>query len=270
MSLNRLISLNKLTFGMMPDSVEHSNELKNREKREFEKIVREKPQTIARPEVVQPKLNYNEIIQIDFPINQYFKEQTTKRQIVLHHTVSGRGAVGDINWWRERPERIATAVIIELNGDIYQLFSSRYWAHHLGTRVSNNLALNRASIGIELDAWGGLVESNGKWYPARWNGNKHIANTNIRPIENVEIYSDGYRGFYGYEKYSDKQIESLRKLLVYWGDVHNIPLRYNETMWEVSQSALRGEAGVWSHTSFRQDKSDVHPQVELIEMLKSL
>ena len=41
-------------------------------------------------------------------------------------------------------------------------------------------------------------------------------------------------------------------------------------MWEVSAEALKGKQGVWSHTSFRFDKSDIHPQPEIIEMLKSL
>ena len=270
---NRIVSLNKMTFGMMPDTVEHAQALKDKEKKELEKVVREEPEiNVVAPEPKLPKLRYEEIIQVDFPENRYFKEQTDKRQIVLHHTVSGRGVAGDINWWKQNPQRIATAVIIEWNGDIYQLFSSRYWAHHLGVRAANNRALNEASIGIEIDAWGGLIKYNRKWYPARWDENKrkHVADTRIAPIKDVVTYPDGYRGFYGYEKYTDEQIESVRKLLVYWGKHYNIPLKYNDDMWEISQKALRGDAGVWSHTSFRQDKSDVHPQKELVDMLKSL
>ena len=251
----------------MPDTVEHAKVLKDKEKDGLEEIIKQ-PEVVVEPEL--PKLRYEEIIQVDFPEDRFFKEQTTKKQIVLHHTVSGSGAAGDINWWKQNPQRIATAVIIEWNGDIYQLFSSRYWAHHLGTRAANNRALNMGSIGIEIDAWGGLVKYNRKWYPALWDGKKHVANTKITPIKNVQTYCDAYRGFYGYEKYTDEQIESVRKLLVYWGDVHNIPLDYNETMFEVSSAALSGTPGVWSHTSFRADKSDVHPQPELIEMLKLL
>ena len=265
MWLNRLVSLNKLSFGMMPDTVEHAAAVKDREKKEMESVVVEENQKKKLPE-----LKYEEIIQEDFPENLYFKEQTKKKQIVLHHTVSGRGVGGDINWWKQNPQRIATSIIIDWKGNIHQLFSSRYWAHHLGVRAPNNRALNMASIGIEIDAWGGLVKYNRKWYPARWDGNKHVANTRAKPIEDIQIYSHPYRGFYGYEKYTDEQIESVRKLLVYWGDVHNIPLHYNETMWDINVDALNGEPGVWSHTSYRADKSDVHPQPELIEMLKSL
>jgi len=43
-------------------------------------------------------------------------------------------------------------------------------------------------------------------------------------------------------------------------------------MWDVSQRALSGEPGIWTHVSYRQKpgKTDCHPQPELIEMLKTI
>ena len=38
----------------------------------------------------------------------------------------------------------------------------------------------------------------------------------------------------------------------------------------ISKNAMNGVPGVWTHTSYRNDKSDCHPQKELIEMLKRL
>ena len=263
------ISFNKTTFGVLNDTEGQAKVIKDNEKNDLEEhIIKENEDIVVKKQT----LRYEEIIQIDFPEIQYYKEQTNKKQIVLHHTVSGRGVAGDINWWKQTPQRIATCVIVEWNGDIYQLFSSKYWAHHLGTKVSNNTALNKASIGIEIDSWGGLVKENRAWFPALWDSNlkKYVPNKKVNPIENVVKYSNGYKGFYGFEKYTDEQIESVRKLLVYWGDLYNIPLQYNETMFDVSSAALSGKSGVWSHTSFRADKSDIHPQPELIDMLKSL
>lgn len=263
------VSLHRMSLGVLNDTEGHAKIVKDKEKEDLEEhIIKENEEIV----VAKPTLRYEDIIQVDFPENRYFKEQTTKRQIVLHHTVSGRGVTGDINWWIQNPQRIATCVIVDWKGDIYQLFSSIYWAHHLGTRAANNTALNKAAIGIEIDAWGALVKENRAWYPARWDETlkKFIPDKRVKPIENVQKYPDGYRGFYGYEKYTDEQIESVRKLLVYWGEQHNIPLKYNEDMWDVSSRAMRGDAGVWSHTSYRSDKSDAHPQPELIDMLKSL
>jgi hypothetical protein len=249
-----MFSLNKFTYGLLNDSNAYALDMKKNES------------------LAYGTLDLNEIIDVDFPDNQYFKIQTPKKQIVLHHTVSGVGVDGDISWWRQTSDRIGTAVIIGADGKIYQCFSSIYWAYHLGLKTDNNTALNKGSIGIEIDSWGGLIESNGKWYPAKWdsNLNSFIPNIRVSSIANVTKYPKGYKGFYGYESYSDEQIDAVYKLLKYWGGKYNIPLNYNEDMFNVSNRALNGTPGVWSHTSFRADKSDCHPQPEIIEMLKSL
>jgi len=219
------------------------------------------------------KLNISDIISVDFPDEQYFKEQTDKKQIVIHHTVSGQGIEGDLAWWRSTVDRIGTAIIVGWDGKIYQCFSTKYWAHHLGTHAANNKALNMASIGLEIDAWGGLIRTNRLWYPTKFDEvtKQYVANTNAKPVENVQVYEEGFMGYYGYEKYTDAQIEAVRQLLVFWSEKFNIPLTYNEDMWNLSDKALRGDAGVWTHVSFRgSGKSDCHPQPELIQMLKSL
>jgi len=218
------------------------------------------------------KLNLSEIISVDFPDNQYIKEQTDKKQIVIHHTVSGQGVSGDIAWWRQTADRVGTAIIVGWDGKIYQCFSSKYWAYHLGLKTANNKKLNQETIGIEIDAWGGLIRTNRQWYPAKWDGNlkQFVADTRIAPIRNVQVYEQGFKGFYGFEKYTDAQIEAVRQLLVFWGDKYGIPLDYKEDMWSLSDKALSGQGGVWTHVSYRIDKSDCHPQPELIQMLKSL
>jgi N-acetyl-anhydromuramyl-L-alanine amidase AmpD len=249
-----MISLNTVSFGLLKDTLKYASNVKNNEAVEL------------------TKLNLNDIIQIDFPDEQYFREQTEKKQIVLHHTVSGQGVDGDISYWRSTVERIGTAIIVGWDGKIYQCFSTKYWAHHLGTHEYNNIALNKGSIGIEIDAWGGLMKLNGKWYPAKWDAvkKKNVPNTKVKPIQNVQEYPEGYRGYYGFEKYTDAQIESVKKLLIFWGEKYNIPLNFHSDMFNVSKNALSGMVGIWSHTSFRADKSDIHPQNELIQMLKSL
>jgi len=56
---------------------------------------------------------------------------------------------------------------------------------------------------------------------------------------------------------------------------YNIPFDYNygelfPDRRPLSLKAMRGESGVYTHNSVRTGKSDVWPQVELIEMLKSI
>jgi len=240
----------------------------------FKKVVTETAakKEMAKEQKVLKKLNLKDIITVDFPNDQYIREAHNKNQIVLHHTVSGQGVNGDIAWWRQTSDRVGTAIIVGWDGKIYQCFGSKYWAYHLGLKTSSNKSLNQGSIGIEIDAWGGLIRTNRQWYPAKWDKElkKNVPNTKVAPIQNVQVYEQGFRGFYGFEKYTDAQIEAVRELLVYWNERYGIPLDYHEDMWDYSKNAMDDKPGIWTHVSYRKDKSDCHPQPELIQMLKSL
>ena len=262
-----MVSLNKISLGIFSDTNSNALSSKNLEKESLK------------------KLNINDIIQVDFPDNQYYKVPTDKNQITIHHTVSNSNSVnGDIAWWRSTADRIATALIIGHDGKIYQCFSSKYWGHHLGVKAeflkslgfidynTRNVQLNKSAIGIELDAWGGLIKYRDAWYPAKWDENRkqNVANVDASPVKNVYEISKGFRGYYGFEKYSNEQIEALRELLVFFNEKYGIPLDYNETMWDISKDALGGKSGIWTHVSYRTDKSDCYPDPDLINMLKSL
>jgi hypothetical protein len=41
-------------------------------------------------------------------------------------------------------------------------------------------------------------------------------------------------------------------------------------MWDISKKGLSGIPGVYTHNSYRKDKSDISPQPKMIAMLKSL
>jgi N-acetyl-anhydromuramyl-L-alanine amidase AmpD len=226
------------------------------------------------------ELDLNKIVQHNFSDKEYVKEVHAKNQVVLHHTVSGQHINGDVNWWLSDKQRIATCILIEHDGTIHQVFSSKFWAFHLGENGKDHVKMglpykrnDKNSIGIEIDSWGGLVKhTDNKWYPAKWDktAKKFLPNTKVKALENVQEYPKKFRGFYAFEKYTDAQIESVRQLLVFWNKTYGIPLEYNEDMWDLSYNALAGKSGIYSHTSYRSDKSDCHPQPELIEMLKSL
>lgn len=200
-----------------------------------------------------------------FPDTQYYPEAFPKKQIILHHTVSGGDALGDINWWKSSTERVATCIITDREGIHNQCFSTKYWAHHIGLKTSSNEMLNKRSIAIEIDNWGGLKRKNNKWYSFPDDYNKVIV-----PDDKVQLYPNGFRGFEAFEKYTDVQIESLASLLVYLSRTYNIPLTYSDKIWDINKEALNGDEGVFTHVSYRSDKSDCHPQPNLIEMLKKL
>jgi hypothetical protein len=231
-------------------------------------------------------IDLSKIQKLDFPENQFYKNITPKRQICLHHTASGKGIDGDFQHWLNDPTRVATAVIVGYDGQIYSLFDSKYWGHHLGIKpevftkhgmAPNNEGLNKACIGIEIDAWGPLALHDGHY--------KSYTGTIVN-INEVQLYRTAFKTYpqskffdeigvtgkpaFHYHKYSDAQLYSTAQLLQLWTNAYEIPKKYNEKMWDVCVEALRGDLGIWSHVSYRSDKQDCHPQPELIGMLKSI
>lgn len=227
-----------------------------------------KPLELSDPDLVQ------------VPWAKYYKVEWPKKQIVLHHTVSGSGIAGDLQTWKNFTSHIATCMIIERDGKINQLFSSRYWGYHLGV---GKAALDQGSIAIELDSWGGLFLGDGttKKFGKNADGTPKLIKTIpgkfytvYGSVVDVPVihYPSGFRGYYYYEAYSYEQLKSVGELLLLWNKTYGIPLTYNSDMWGVSQKALAGTSGVWTHVSYRpaSDKQDCHPDQNLIDLLKTL
>lgn len=224
------------------------------------------------------KLDTKNINQIPMSELQYIKEETNKLQIVLHHTAGNSSGPATIKMWDSDDRgRIATCVTISGNGlskdtfdgEICQAFPSKYWAYHLGIKpdVFKSVGvpyqnIDKISIGIEICNWGPLTKVGDKFL--------NYVNREI-PVSQVCELDEPYKGHKYYHAYTDAQIESVRQLLVYWNNIYKIPLVYNpKDMWDVSKNALKGVPGVYSHNSYRKDKTDISPQPKMIAMLESL
>jgi N-acetyl-anhydromuramyl-L-alanine amidase AmpD len=207
------------------------------------------------------------LIQIPYDESQYYKATYPKTQIVLHHTASNGSAQSVADWWEAKPDRVGTPIIIDKEGQMYQLFSSRFYAGHIGDVVKemNRFGLperscSKTSVGVELINLGYLIKK----------GNSYIDDYGHVYTGEVVHYPNKYRGFEYFAKYPQAQIDTLKELILFWGNMHNIPTKYNEDIWTVNKRALSGEPGLYCHSSFRDDKSDLHPQPEMVAMLKSL
>ena len=129
----------------------------------------------------------------DFPETQYVREKTDKKQIVLHHTVSGDSVNGDMSWWLHTKERVATAYVISREGHLHRCFDDQYWAYHLGLTNSHFTRfglgyrkLDPQAIGIELDSWGALMQhTDGKFYPITTKDGKTVPNLKCKPVPNI-------------------------------------------------------------------------------------
>ena len=213
---------------------------------------------------------------------QYFKEVQQKRQIYIHHTVSSN-PLGTINNWRTNSDRIGAHIVIDKNGDCFVTMPINAWVYHLGLRAahfsgiatpSTNEILNKQSIAIELVSWGGLhVVSNGEVgiYEFPICTNAYGKAIDIDKHATV-YYEKPYRGFWSFEKYSEAQLATLGEVLQWLCLLFDIPKFKGDAqrIFDICPDALQGKAGIFSHSSVRPDKSDCHPQKELINLLNQL
>lgn len=204
--------------------------------------------------------------------DQYVRSTTEKTGIVLHHTVGG-SADSTFRYWNESKDRVATHFLIDRNGSVYQCFPLNNWAFHIyikspGNKIPQkykNLGqeYDKRLIGIELCSFGPVTARNGRFYT--------IYN---KEIDKSKVVKQSYRGYDYWEDYTDEQIESLKYLLQnllvqYPVIAQSLKTDYSD-IFNINQQALDLKPGIYSHTSYRQDKSDCVPTPKLLAMLNTL
>lgn len=216
------------------------------------------------------------------PKDEYCAAKTTKRYLFLHHTAGNHNPYRTIDIWKEdKRGRIATEFVIgglgldgdsKYDGEVVQAFPEGYWAYHLG---EVNRQMHFTSVGIEICNYGFLVEKRGGFYTDY--------NQKVDPKYVCDL---GYkfRGYRFYHNYTDNQIESCRKLILYLKerDQFNIEKGLKDYLSRMESKdafgyfpeAAQGKVqGLLSHTNViteRGGKFDVYPHPKLIEMLKNL
>ena len=226
----------------------------------------------------------------------YDTEETTKTQIVLHHTAGNNTAAGYIAGWQKESYPLATHYIIPRTGQTEQLYEDKYWSNHLGTDLPNNAFLQKHSLAVEISSYGYLTlkkNNQGKRVWQSWSGQEVPDDQVAEPYRisgngTIESFVDkvpgGYRGYVRFQKYTDGQIKSLETILRGWKNSYpSIPLKltpenYKEMFpntktngeYDISKNASGQVPGLYTHNSYRPDKVDIFPQKELLEMLMGL
>ena len=127
------------------------------------------------------------------------------------------------------------------------------------------------SIPIELVSAGPLVLEGKEYrfYPLwpnklRW--------TRIPENEVVKLKKE-WRGYQIFHNYSEEQLESLKWLIGrLYLDFPSLKINNDlDSFYEYDESVItKHKEGIWSHTTVRQDKSDIIPVPSLIEALKEV
>lgn len=229
-------------------------------------------------------LGLPDVVEFHLKNGQYYGEIFSKKQIVLHHTVSGPNPINVIRDWDNTQVAVATAFVIGgrytaasmakyrigkadlYDGVIYEAFPYYFWAHALGMTNRFNTIRNREAVQIELCSYGGLTKVNGQF--------KSIYGNVIEP-ESVDSLNSPFRDFSHFHAYTEQQMVALSNLLNNLANILNIELpkrgSINREWFEnVREDAIGGKPGLYVHTHYRRDKSDCHPSPLLIEALNNL
>ncbi len=219
--------------------------------------------------------------------NEYYKEVVEKDCIFIHHTAGNARPDYVISGWeRDKSRRggvlrVATAFVIgrrtdgakDYDGSVFRAFKSKYWAHHLGTRrpkyKMSNTELNAKSIGIEVCSFGPVnrvIEEGEERFFVQLSATRKI----YIPTEDVCALEKPWRGHRYFQKYTDAQLASLKRLLLDLVKLFELKIEnrvYDRDWFDLKFEALNGGAGLWTHVNVREDKTDCFPQPELIAML---
>lgn len=239
------------------------------------------------------------IVPYMLPEGQYVDKQTSKKYIFIHHTAGRSNPYKCIDHWaRDQRGRIGTHFVIggidskldsnsvdkesaPHDGLILQAIPENKYGFHLGATKSSYMHTH--SLSIEICAAGYLKKKGNKFYT--W------YNEEVHPSQVAELDQE-FRGYRYYQKYTDKQLKALKALLILIANKHDIDLqtglikvlkptfnisdssektKNQYAAFEYSEAACQGKiTGLLSHTNVRKDKSDVFPQAELIQLLKSM
>lgn len=186
----------------------------------------------------------------------YYEQEHVKRKIALHFTMGY--LKGDIATLTK--QHVSVPFVIGRNGNIYNLFASKYWSYHLGPGAAGgNTAMSRECIGIEISNIGPL---------------KKIGNNLVSTYSNTDIYcsldetqyytelSNDYRGYKYYAKFTSNQYDSTIKLIKFLSGKYNIPKTFvseSRRFQTLTATEFTSFSGIVSHVNCRTDKVDIGP-----------
>lgn len=223
--------------------------------------------------------------------DEFYNEETKKNTIFLHNTNGSSRPDWRIgNWEKRYAKDLSGFHILEPSGKPRQLkvgshyvigrkssstgadiwdgkvlraIDDKYSIDHLDINSANSTELNHCSISVEICNYGHLNYKNGRFF--------NSVNKLVNDSDVVEL-GDSFRGYRYWEKYTDKQLDSLRKLILYLKNKHDIQIDSNiyDRSWFDYSDLWFNLGGLRNYSQVNRDVFGISPQIELIQMLNSL
>jgi len=125
---------------------------------------------------------------------------------------------------------------------------------------------------LAIENAGPVVLHNGSWTPAYCNQDgKYQAIEGAQPVRVPYEYCSckPYHGCQHYEYVGDKQLATLREVLKQWIADFGIRYPYDNQLGEICPRAQAGKSGIYFASSFDKKRADIHPQREIIDIIKA-
>tara|TARA_R110000851_G_scaffold287988_2_gene442059 strand:+ start:146 stop:1030 length:885 start_codon:yes stop_codon:yes gene_type:complete len=211
------------------------------------------------------------------PSDEYLSGPTEKEYCFIHHTAGWHKPKPIVDsWGRDSRGKVATEFVMggqsvkgndsRYDGQMIQCIPEGGYGWHLGKNGSRHMHTH--SVGIEVCNFGYI--KHGKTY----------AGTTVAESQITKLKKP-FRGYVEWHRYSDEQLNQLKKWILWIAERDNIDIHKGLVEWihksgghaafEFNEDAFYGKVkGLLTHTNTRKDKFDMFPQDELIDMLVSL
>ena len=197
----------------------------------------------------------------------YYEEETTKRKIMLHYTMGY--LKGDIATLTKG--HVSVPFVIGRNGNIYNLFPSKYWSYHVGPgAMGGNTAMSKECIGIEISNIGPLVKNGANLVTTYSKEDVYCS------LDETQYYTKlpaKYRGFEYYANYTEAQFKATAQLIKFLCAKYNLPktilpeLGRYDIMTANDFTKLKG---VVTHVNCRKDKTDIGAAFDWQRVINSI
>ena len=209
--------------------------------------------------------------------DEYIDTEINKNDyLFLHHTAGWNNPFKTIDDWNKDDRgKIGTEFVIggqniktgdnSYDGRIVKAFPDGCNAYHLGSTGSQYMNIH--SVGIEVCNFGFIKD-----------GKTYVGTPALE--EQIITLNQAFRGYTQWHKYSYKQLENLRYLILYIANRDNINVHEGVYQWikkgvdnafAFHKEAYDGKIkGLLLHCNVNKEKFDMFPQQELIDMILTL
>lgn len=215
-------------------------------------------------------LNYTECSLQNNDESFFYKDVLEKEKIVLHFTAGY--LKGDLATLTNFNNHVSVPFVIARSGEIYNLWSSKYWSYHLGPgTIGGNSNMSKKTIAIEISNIGYLKNIDDKLVTVYSDNDVYCM------LSEQEYYTrvqEGFRGQEYFASFTNEQYESTILLLRYLTARYNIPRTFlpeDQRYKLLSIADATSFKGILSHINFRSTgKWDIGPAFDWGRLIKGL